>query len=75
MKRLRTFTMHSTKELLESLRLILSTRSISKVAYASGVGEQTIRNWLSSLSEPSLGLLIAVFQACGHPIKFSFEGL
>ena len=67
--------MNNTSELLGALRLILSTMSIQRVAQASGVGEQTIRNWLSSVSEPSLGLLIAVFQACGHPIKFSFEGL
>ena len=69
--------MKTTKHLVDNLRLILSTMSIPKVARASGVGEQTIRNWLSDTmeTEPTLGLLIAVFQACGHPIKFSFEGL
>lgn len=64
--------MNSTKELISALRLILSTQSIAKVSKVAGVGEQTIRNWLSGASEPTLGMLIAVFQACGHPIKFNF---
>ena len=68
--------MNTTKELLEALKLILAKTSISKVAQLSGVGEQTIRNWVSGKTgEPALGSLIAVFQACGHQIKFSFEGV
>ena len=67
--------MRTTKELLEALQAILATMSISNVAKVSGVGEQTIRNWLNKTSEPKLGLLIAVLNACGHPIKFNFEGL
>ena len=68
--------MNTTKELLAVLKTVIANFNIAKVAEASGVGEQTIRNWLSGKTgEPALGSLIAVFQSCGHPIKFSFEGL
>lgn len=75
MKQLTTisgYSMNTEQDLMNALRLMMKTKSVSDIAAKAGVGEQTMRNWLSGRNVPSLGLLIVVFQTIGRPIKFNF---
>ncbi len=52
----------------------LKGHRICVISDESGVGEATIRHWISGPSVPSILNFCAVIQACGHTLTWKLEG-
>jgi transcriptional regulator with XRE-family HTH domain len=59
---------------LRRARAQLGDRSITTVAAAANVTEQTVRNWEAGKSEPDASQLAAIAKLTGKSLDFFFGG-